>query len=100
MRCVRSVPAVLAITIGIASIASTAQAQTISPYAGTQKKNMDNNRYKVLAGGGKYDPNTLLVQFRMDASDDDRSISAPPISLGAIVPYYSQFKTLISSRLR
>ena len=87
VRCFRSVPAVLAITIGIASLASTAQAQTISPYAGTQKKNMDNNRYKVLAGGGKYDPNTLLVQFRTDASDDDKDGCCRKVGLGAIDKY-------------
>ena len=87
MRCFRSVPAVLAITLGVASLASTAQAQTISPYAGTQKQNMGNNRYKVLAGGGQYDPNTLLVQFRTDASDDDKDGCCRKVGLGAIDKY-------------
>ena len=87
MRCIRSAPAVLALTIGVASLASTAQAQTISPYAGTQKQNMGNNRYKVLAGGGQYDPNTLLVQFRTDSSDDDRDGCCRKVGLGAIDKY-------------
>jgi len=87
VRCVRSVPAVLALTIGVASLASTAQAQTISPYAGTQKQNMGNNRYKVLAGGGQYDPNTLLVQFRTGSSDDDRDGCCRKVGLGAIDKY-------------
>ena len=87
MRCIRSAPAVLALTIGVASLASTAQAQTISPYAGTQKQNMGNNRYKVLAGGGQYDQNTLLVQFRTDSSDDDRDGCCRKVGLGAIDKY-------------
>jgi subtilisin family serine protease len=87
VRCIRSAPAVLALTIGVASLASTAQAQTISPYAGTQKQNMGNNRYKVLAGGGQYDQNTLLVQFRTDSSDDDRDGCCRKVGLGAIDKY-------------
>ena len=83
----RSVPVVLALTIGVASLVSTAHAQTISPYAGTQKQNMGNNRYKVLAGGGQYDPNTLLVQFRTDASDDDKDGCCRKVGLGAIDKY-------------
>ena len=74
-------------TLGVASLASTAQAQTISPYAATQKQNMGNNRYKVLAGGGQYDPNTLLVQFRTDASDDDKDGCCRKVGLGAIDKY-------------
>ena len=87
VRCFRSVPAVLALTVGIASIASSSQAQTISPYAATQKQNMGNNRYKVLAGGGQYDPNTLLVQFRTDASDDAKDGCCRKVGLGAIDKY-------------
>jgi hypothetical protein len=83
----RSVPVVLALTIGVASLVSTAHAQTISPYAGTQKQNMGNNRYKVLAGGGQYDPNTLLVQFRTDSSDDDKDGCCRKVGLGAIDKY-------------
>jgi len=83
----RSVPVVLALTLGVASLVSTAHAQTISPYAGTQKQNMGNNRYKVLAGGGQYDPNTLLVQFRTDASDDDKDGCCRKVGLGAIDKY-------------
>ena len=48
---------------------------------------MGNNRYKVLAGGGQYDPNTLLVQFRMDASDDDKDGCCRKVGLGAIDKY-------------
>ncbi len=87
VRCIRSVPAVLALTVGIASIASSSQAQTISPYAATQKQNMGNNRYKVLNGGGQYDPNTLLVQFRNDASDDAKDSCCRKVGLGAIDKY-------------
>ncbi len=87
VRCFRSVPAVLALTVGIASIASSSQAQTISPYAATQKQNMGNNRYKVLNGGGQYDPNTLLVQFRTDASDDAKDGCCRKVGLGAIDKY-------------
>jgi hypothetical protein len=72
VRCFRSAPAVLAITIGVASFASTAQAQTISPYAATQKQNMGNNRYKVLGGGAKFDMNTILVQFNPGSTDFER----------------------------
>ncbi|MFM7187136.1 MAG: S8 family serine peptidase [Armatimonadota bacterium] len=87
VRCFRRAPAVLALTVGIASIASSSQAQTISPYAATQKQNMGNNRYKVLAGGGQYDPNTLLVQFRTDASDDAKNSCCRKVGLGAIDKY-------------
>ncbi len=87
VRCIRSVPAVLALTVGIASIASSSQAQTISPYAATQKQNMGNNRYKVLNGGGQYDPNTLLVQFRTDASDEAKDSCCRKVGLGAIDKY-------------
>jgi subtilisin family serine protease len=74
-------------TLGVASLASTAQAQTISPYAATQKQNMGNNRYKVLGGGGQFDPNTLLVQFRTDASDDQKDGCCRKVGLGAIDKY-------------
>lgn len=87
VRCFRSVPAVLAITIGIASLASTAQAQTISPYAGTQKQNMGNNRYKVLGGGAKFDMNTILVQFNPGSTDFERDGCCRKVGLGAIDKY-------------
>ena len=87
VRCFRSVPALLAITIGIASLASTAQAQTISPYAGTQKQNMGNNRYKVLGGGAKFDMNTILVQFNPGSTDFERDGCCRKVGLGAIDKY-------------
>lgn len=87
MRCFRSVPAVLALTIGVASLASTAQAQTISPYAATQKQNMGNNRYKVLGGGAAYDMNTILVQFNPGSTDLERDGCCRKVGLGAIDKY-------------
>jgi len=87
VRCFRSAPAVLAITIGVASFASTAQAQTISPYAATQKQNMGNNRYKVLGGGATYDMNTILVQFNPGSTDFERDGCCRKVGLGAIDKY-------------
>ena len=83
----RSVPVVLALTIGVASLVSTAHAQTISPYAGTQKQNMGNNRYKVLAGGAKFDMNTILVQFNPGSTDFERDGCCRKVGLGAIDKY-------------
>ena len=87
VRCVRSVPAILALTLGVASLASTAQAQTISPYAATQKQNMGNNRYKVLGGGATYDMNTILVQFNPGSTDLERDGCCRKVGLGAIDKY-------------
>ncbi len=87
VRCFRSAPTVLAITIGVASFASTAQAQTISPYAATQKQNMGNNRYKVLGGGAQFDMNTILVQFNPGSTDFERDGCCRKVGLGAIDKY-------------
>jgi len=48
---------------------------------------MGNNRYKVLGGGGQYDPNTLLVQFNPGSTDFERDGCCRKVGLGAIDKY-------------